>query len=147
MADGADNTLLIVAAAAVVVAVVWSRRASAAPAGGMYAGGSARGAQLETDSATGFLEGFERASKAAGGAAKAFGDLFSGFSDRSRPTSSTDDYTIPAAGTTGTARYGAESFVGEGCSDDFQCGFGEVCYLGKCMSEAAFVQMEREKLV
>lgn len=96
MADGADNTtLLIVAAAAVVVAVVWSRRASAAPAGGMYAGGSARGAQLEADSATGFLEGFERASKAAGGAAKAFGDLFSGFSDRSRPTSSTDDYTIP----------------------------------------------------
>jgi hypothetical protein len=94
MADGADNTtLLIVAAAAVVVAVVWSRKASAAPAsstGEMYAGGSARGRDLEAGSATGFLEGVTEA-------AKAFGSLFSGISDLSRSTSSDDSYLMPSS--------------------------------------------------
>jgi hypothetical protein len=140
MADGADNnTLLMVAAAAVVVAVVWSRRASAAPAsstGEMYAGGSARGRDLEAGSATtGFLEGVTEA-------AKAFGSLFSGISDLSQSTSSDDSYLMPSSPrVTGSADIRGVDNAGDSGLTPFELGLSvdENCKRGYVDESGIFV--------
>ncbi len=136
MADSTNTTVLVIAAAAVVVAVMWSRRASAAPAGAGAAGRRPSAPDRKSDGTDW------------GDVLRGAGSLFSGIADLSREFSSDEEsvYTIPSNGGSDRGLLGADSFVGEGCSADYNCGFGEICYLGKCMSEDAFVQMEREKL-
>jgi len=130
MADSTNTTVLVIAAAAVVVAVMWSRRASAAPA--------RAGAAGRPPSPSAEPSGPDYA-----GIISATGSLLSGIADLSGVFSSDEDsaYTIPSSRDSDRELIGADSFVGEGCSSDSNCGFGEVCYLGKCMSEEAYGQI------
>lgn len=128
MADQANTTtLVVVAAAAVVVAVLWSRRASAAPGGGRPPSAPAGGTPPATP-------GTDYGSILTGA-----GNLFSGVAGLLDVFSSDESaaYTIPSATPSSSPDYTAESFVGQSCSQDYQCGFGERCAGGYCVPEMA----------
>jgi len=131
MADSTNTTVLVLAAAAVVVAVMWSRRASAAPAGSGAAGRPPSRGPSGPDYG-GILEGA--------------GSFFSGIADLSKAFSSDEDsvYTIPEARSDDSGLLGADSFVGQECSADFNCGFGERCAGGFCVPETAAVASSDE---
>jgi hypothetical protein len=133
MADSTNTTVLVIAAAAVVVAVMWSRRASAAPAGAGAAGRRPSGpAQTSGPDYAGIGAGL--------------GSLLSGIADLSDVFSSDEDsaYTIPSNGGSDRDLLGAESFVGQECSADYNCGFGERCAGGFCVPETAAVASSDE---
>jgi hypothetical protein len=133
MADSTNTTVLVIAAAAVVVAVMWSRRASAASAGAGAAGRRPSGpAQPSGPDYAGILQGA--------------GSFFSGLADLSDSFSSDEEsvYTIPSNGASDQGLLGAESFIGQECSADYNCGFGERCAGGFCVPETAAVASSDE---
>ena len=129
MADSTNTTVLVVAAAAVVVAVLWSRRASAAsPGGGRPPFGGAGSMPSGSPDYAGILRGA--------------GSLFDGISNLTGTIFSSDDdadYIIPAQSSQVTEQ---TSFIGDACSADFNCGFGERCAGGYCVPETAEASMQ-----
>jgi hypothetical protein len=124
MADQGQTTTLVVVAAVVVVAVLWSRRASAATSGGRPPGYGG-GAMPPT------------AGPDYGSILSGAGSLFSGLADLAGNVFSSDEestYTIPGQAPTYSEQ---TSFIGQSCSEDFNCGFGERCAGGVCVPETA----------
>jgi hypothetical protein len=125
MADQGQTTTLVVVAAVVVVAVLWSRRASAATSGGRPPG-SAGGAMPPT------------AGPDYGSILSGAGSLFNGIANLADQVFSSDEdsiYTIPGQAPTRPSEQ--TSFIGDSCSEDFNCGFGERCAGGVCVPETA----------